>query len=190
MNKLPIHILCLTIFIGAHLGFCTQEGRCDEKPKKTNMMNSANRIDMTPDFFKGKLSVQKLIGDDGSMPTYVIRGAETLSIGSSFGGQGVYSVVAADVNNDSEPELVYLCSWGSGLHRSNVGVVEVGKKLIDHKSQEMMLFEDKNLKLQPENGKVVVMAKGKALLEVSLEKNSSGQKKLNLKKLNEIQTDF
>ena len=42
-------------------------------------------------------------------------------IGTGFGGAGTTSFAVADLNSDGNPELYYTFSWGSGMHRSQIG---------------------------------------------------------------------
>ncbi|MBP0976797.1 MAG: hypothetical protein J6P89_01310, partial [Oscillospiraceae bacterium] len=42
-------------------------------------------------------------------------------IGTGFVGAGTTSFAVADLNSDGNPELYYTFSWGSGMHRSQIG---------------------------------------------------------------------
>ena len=42
-------------------------------------------------------------------------------IGTGLGGAGTTSFAVADLNSDGNPELYYTFSWGSGMHRSQIG---------------------------------------------------------------------
>jgi hypothetical protein len=57
--------------------------------------------------------------------TYVIKDKKVYHIGSGFGGKGVSSVVVADPNGDGRDKLIFAISFGSGEHRSQVGVFDV-----------------------------------------------------------------
>lgn len=144
----------------------------------------ATAKDITPTAFKEILKVYKTPELNASMPTYVVRGNECLSIGTSYGGAGVYSIIAADVNADGTQDLVYACSWGSGLHRTNIGVVEVGTRLVEHRAADMLLFQDQDIKLLSGNGKVTVSVKDKPYADIVLRKESSGSGLLVLEKRN------
>jgi hypothetical protein len=43
-------------------------------------------------------------------------------LGDSVGGAGLMSMTVADLDGDETPELAYTYSWGSGIHRSMVGI--------------------------------------------------------------------
>lgn len=58
-------------------------------------------------------------------------------LGEWFGGSGVTSFAAADLNEDGKPELYFTCSWGSGIHRSLAGY-------FDSKTEETVYFDFTN----------------------------------------------
>lgn len=43
------------------------------------------------------------------------------TLGTGFGGYGTTSFAVADLNNDGNIEIYYTFSWGSGMHRSQIG---------------------------------------------------------------------
>lgn len=181
MNKVVgISLLALTVtFFGFRFAAIAAEQKNDgELP-----FDPATAKDITPAAFKDILKVYKTPEMNASMPTYVVRGSECLSLGTSFGGDGVYSVIAADINADGKQELVYACSWGSGMHRTNIGVVEVGKKLIEYRAPDALLFDDNDIKLLAEKNSVTVSVKNKPYAEIVFSKNSQKAKTLELKKL-------
>lgn len=181
MNKVVgISLLALTVtFFGFRFAAIAAEQKNDgELP-----FDPATARDITPAAFKDILKVYKTPEMNASMPTYVVRGSECLSLGTSFGGDGVYSVIAADINADGKQELVYACSWGSGMHRTNIGVVEVGKKLIEYRAPDMLTFEHRDIKLLSGKGKVTISVKDKLYAEIVLSSDIPGKKTLVLKKM-------
>src|SRR5262249_17091443 len=56
---------------------------------------------------------------------FVIRGRKVYRIGAAFGGPGLTSMVVADPAGDGREKLVFAYGWGSGDHRSQVGVLDV-----------------------------------------------------------------
>jgi hypothetical protein len=60
--------------------------------------------------------------------SFVLRGETVLPIGQAFGGDGVTSVVAADLVGDKRPLLIYAFAWGSGRHRSEIGILDLDAK--------------------------------------------------------------
>ncbi len=43
-------------------------------------------------------------------------------MGTGFGGMGVTSMIVTDLDQDSQPELLYTYSFGSGIHQSHLGL--------------------------------------------------------------------
>ncbi len=69
-----------------------------------------------------------------------------------FGGFGVTSLYANDLNDDSFPELYFTCSWGSGHHRSHVGYFDsASREVITFVSEisntDAFLYYDSGLKV-------------------------------------------
>lgn len=183
MNKfvgISIIALIVALLCWSRLAAFAADGKAEGKLP----FDPANAKDITPDAFKGILKVYKTPEMNASMPTYVVRGNEYVSLGTSFGGDGVYSVIAADINGDGKKDLVYLYSWGSGLHRTNIGAVEVGAKLVDHQAADMLMDQDSDIKLLSSNGKITISVKDKPYADIVLRADKSGSKVLVLEKRN------
>jgi len=58
---------------------------------------------------------------EDSYSSYLLYENELFPIGISLGGFGIISFAIGDLNADDQNELYFTCSWGSGMHRSNVG---------------------------------------------------------------------
>ncbi|MCA9256278.1 MAG: hypothetical protein KDA33_11610 [Phycisphaerales bacterium] len=56
------------------------------------------------------------------MQGYLIHGDDIAKLGESSGGMGLQDACVTDLDADGEPELIFVTSWGSGIHRSQVGV--------------------------------------------------------------------
>jgi hypothetical protein len=54
--------------------------------------------------------------------SYAIDRGRASALGIAFGGYGVSEMHITDLDGDSQPELTYAYSWGSGLHRSHIAV--------------------------------------------------------------------
>jgi hypothetical protein len=88
-------------------------------------------VDLTTDATWDRLRVQVVKVKDGPVEaseTFVLRGEKVLRIGRGIGGDGVTSVVVADLAGDERSLLIYAFAWGSGLHRSQVGVLDLHGK--------------------------------------------------------------
>jgi hypothetical protein len=57
--------------------------------------------------------------------TFVLNGDRVEQIGRAFGGDGVGSIVVADLAGDRKPLLIYSFAWGSGDHRSEIGILDL-----------------------------------------------------------------
>lgn len=79
-----------------------------------------------------------------STESFIMYQGEVYSIGTCFGGCGITSMALADLNKDGQYELYYTFSWGSGLHRSQIGYFDPANKevtIFDYSllSSDMML---------------------------------------------------
>jgi hypothetical protein len=97
-----------------------------EKPK----MNPTAQFplkDITTKDVWDRLGVQVFKVTEGvqNLETFVIRNDKVFRIGNGFGGRGVTSLAVADLSGGGQDKLVYAYSWGSGVHRSHVGVFDV-----------------------------------------------------------------
>lgn len=52
----------------------------------------------------------------------------TYALGMSFGGWGVTSAVPCDADDNGTPDLLFTSSWGSGMHRSHLAVLNLTTK--------------------------------------------------------------
>lgn len=65
-----------------------------------------------------------------STQSFIMYDDEVYSIGVCFGGFGITSMALADLDGDGGYELYYTFSWGSGLHRSQIGYFNPADKEI------------------------------------------------------------
>lgn len=63
-----------------------------------------------------------------SSESFLLYDDEVYSIGRCFGGYGITSMALADLNKDGQYELYYTFSWGSGMHRSQIGYFDPGNR--------------------------------------------------------------
>lgn len=77
--------------------------------------------DITPKEVKKEIGCQ-IFKVNYSCETYVIYKSKVFPIGFGFGGMGIVSLTTCDFDGDNQKDLIYTFSWGSGLHRSQIGV--------------------------------------------------------------------
>ena len=65
---------------------------------------------------------------DQSCCSYLMYEDKIYSLESSFGGYGTTSFAVADINKDGLKELYFTYSWGSGIHRSQIGYFDPATK--------------------------------------------------------------
>jgi RNA polymerase sigma factor (sigma-70 family) len=83
----------------------------------------------TDEVWKGlQTQVFKVKGNVLGNESYVIRNGKVSHIGQGFGGFGVSSLGVADLDKSGHPLLVYVFSWGSGIHRAHIGAFDVAAK--------------------------------------------------------------
>lgn len=82
---------------------------------------------ITPDFVADN-SDYMIFKYSASTESFLMYDSEVYSIGTCFGGYGITSMALADLNRDGQYELYYTFSWGSGIHRSQIGYFEPVKK--------------------------------------------------------------
>jgi hypothetical protein len=109
--------------------------------------------DLTTDAVWDQLHVQVVKVKGGQVEqneTFVLSGDRVERIGRAFGGGGVSSIVAADLAGDNKPLLIYSFAWGSGDHRSEIGILDLHGK------------QPKELRLKPINLSMDDYALGRA----------------------------
>ncbi len=100
----------------------------------------------------------KIVDGGSSWETFVVKEGKATLIGRGFGGFGVTSVVPYDVNRDGTTDLVYAFSFGSGLHRSVLGWLDMATRTEQpvEESPPSRGFRMDDLILRVEAGQVVV----------------------------------
>jgi len=90
-------------------------------------------VELTTDEIWDRLGAQLFQVDEGVRggESFLVCGERALPLCSGFGGHGIQSACVTDLDGDQIPELTYTYSWGSGIHRSLVGVCRVdGDRLL------------------------------------------------------------
>ena len=88
---------------------------------------------ITPDFI-AENSDFEIFKYSKSTASFLLFENEIFPLGEFFGGFGITSMALSDFNQDNQYELYFTYSWGSGLHRSQVGY-------FDPSTKELTLFD-------------------------------------------------
>jgi len=83
--------------------------------------------DITPEEVKKELHCQ-IFKVNYTCDTFVIYKGKLFPIALGFGGFGVVSLSTCDFDEDGKKDLIYTFSWGSGLHRSHIGIFNLAKE--------------------------------------------------------------
>lgn len=83
--------------------------------------------DITPENVKKEIGCQ-IFKVNYTCESYVIHKGEFFRIGFGFGGFGVVTLTTCDFNENGQKDLIYTFSWGSGLHRSHIGIFDFSEK--------------------------------------------------------------
>lgn len=100
-------------------------------------------FNITPDFIANNSSFT-IFKYNSSTASFLMFDNENYKLGEYFGGYGVTSMALADLDDDNQYEFYFTFSWGSGLHRSQIGYFNPStKKVIEFDfsllSKDMML---------------------------------------------------
>ena len=99
--------------------------------------------DVTPDrlWDLNKARIYKQTGDYETY--YVPERGPVMQLGAGFGGMGVYNLILTE----DDQYLIYLYSWGSGIHRSHFGVLSLETGLPVYESGPCMM---RDMELNPD----------------------------------------
>lgn len=100
-------------------------------------------FNITPDIISENSSYS-IFKYSSSTASFVMYDNNVYPLGEYFGGLGVTSLALADLNKDKQYELYFTFSWGSGLHRSQIGYFDPASKQVNilgysHNDKDMML---------------------------------------------------
>ena len=84
---------------------------------------------ITPDFItnNSELSIFKY---EKSNASFLMYDDELYLLDDHMGGYGITSMALADLNKDAQYELYFTFSWGSGIHRSQIGYFNSSTKKV------------------------------------------------------------
>ncbi|MDF2909057.1 MAG: hypothetical protein K0R34_4378 [Herbinix sp.] len=84
---------------------------------------------ITPDFITNN-SDFSIFKYASSTASFLLFNDEIYELGAYFGGNGLTSMALGDLDKDNQYELYYTFSWGSGLHRSQIGYFNPSTKKV------------------------------------------------------------
>ncbi len=90
---------------------------------QTDICLSETPVSVTPEKLKSKCEIYKCIND---CQTFMVYRKTLHVLGDSFGGHGVTQLAFA--NDNGKEYLIYCFSFGSGIHRSLIGVFDFAAK--------------------------------------------------------------
>ena len=116
---------------------------------KADQLKYYTIYDITPKEVKEDIGCQ-IFKVNYSCETYVVYKSKVFHIGLGFGGYGVVSLTTCDFDENGQKDLIYTFSWGSGMHRSNIGIFN----FTTEKDQRLDFIEmDKDILLEKTSDK-------------------------------------
>lgn len=118
----------------------------------------------------------KVFKSNESCRTYLLYQDDLYELGNYFGGYGVTSFALADINEDSKLELYFTTSWGSGMHRSNIGYFDFADRKINYfdysyVGSDMVLVREDDNTLSAYHGDIVSDDEDKIFVNMKLSKD-------------------
>jgi hypothetical protein len=113
---------------------------------------------ITPTFVSDN-SEYKIFKFEKSCASFLQFDGLTYQLGGSFGGYGVTSLALADMNRDGQYELYFTYSYGSGIHRAQVGYFDPAQKQVlvfdkTYKKSDCILTLDSDNNLSNNRAKI------------------------------------
>ena len=95
----------------------------EEDPDRRRPVTAALK-EVTPEEVWERMGAQLFVVTEGAyvLDAWLVRGDAAWRLCTGFGGFGLHTALATDLDGDREPELTFTSSWGSGIHRSLVSV--------------------------------------------------------------------
>lgn len=91
------------------------------KMSKEDKLKYYSIYDITPKEVKEEIGCQ-IFKVNYSCESYVVYKSKVFHIGLGSGGFGVVNLTTCNFDGNGQKDLIYTFSWGSGLHRSQIGV--------------------------------------------------------------------
>ena len=98
-------------------------------PQRPSGYEKDECFNITPAFLEQN-SPYSIFKFNQSCASYLLYDGAVTPLGEYFGGSGLDSAALADLNSDGQDELYFTFSWGSGLHRSQLGYFDPAAKEI------------------------------------------------------------
>lgn len=89
---------------------------------------------ITPDFITNN-SEFSIFKYEKSCASFLMYDDNVYLLDDHMGGYGITSMALADLNKDAQYELYFTFSWGSGIHRSQIGY-------FDSSTKKVTIFDD------------------------------------------------
>lgn len=117
-----------------------------EEPEKVPQDAPTEHVayyDITPENVYEEIGCQ-IFKVNHTCESYIAYGNNIIPIGRGFGGWGLVDVEMCDFDHNGQKDLLYTYSWGSGMHRSHIGIFNftaMQETTLDfvHMNNDMML---------------------------------------------------
>jgi hypothetical protein len=122
-------IICLMILSMCILFGCNMEEKTSNISQNISDINTDNSgsekqeeyFDITPQAILDEIGCQ-IFKSNMTCASYVLYEGEKYSISNFFGGWGIVDMQVCDFNGDGQADILYTSSWGSGMHRWEIGL--------------------------------------------------------------------
>jgi hypothetical protein len=101
----------------------------DKNKNYTNDYEADTCYNITPEFIANN-SDFTIFKYASSTASFLLFDDEIYELGVFFGGYGLTSMALGDLDKDNQYELYFTFSWGSGLHRSQIGYFNPSTKKV------------------------------------------------------------
>ena len=110
-----------------HIDLNTSPENDKTEMSKEDQLKYYSVSDITPENVKKEIGCQ-IFKINYTCESYAIHKGEFFRIGFGFGGYGVVTLTTCEFDENGQKDLIYTFSWGSGLHRSHIGIFDFSEK--------------------------------------------------------------
>jgi|GEM_PF-3791767 len=122
-------VLSMCVFLG-----CNMEEKTSYVSQNISEINTDNSssekqeeyFDITPQAVLDEIGCQ-IFKSNMSCASYVLYEGEKYPISNFFGGWGIVDMQVCDFDGDGQADILYTSSWGSGMHRWEIGYFDFTK---------------------------------------------------------------